>query len=139
MLITVNKTCYKNVEYDSVVLFLIFIDTWGITTITFRGCSELINKKVSNICWVLQGTVLIKSHASDIFYLIIWCCKYEAKNYDWGSFGCSMKYSQHSSLFTHYNEHWSKALDGSHIIERKVNVYKLSWLNVSGVNSCVFS
>ena len=58
-------------------------------------------------------------------------------NPDWGYFGCSRKYPENSILCTKYSENGNETSDGSHIIEGKIYVYKLSWLKVGYIISCI--
>ena len=62
MLITVNKSWYDHFITASVVYLILSVDTWLITTISFHGYVEVINKKVGNICWVLYD-----------FDILFWC------------------------------------------------------------------
>ena len=65
-------------------------------------------------------------------------CFDESNDSHWGSFGCSGKYLEHSSLCTHYSENGSETLDGIQVLEYKIYVNKFSWFKVGGVNSCSF-
>ena len=70
MLITVNKACSNYVVNAYVVFFIIFIDPWCITTSSFRGYSEVINKKVGNVCWVFQDAILVNYHTFAWVFLL---------------------------------------------------------------------
>ena len=62
ILITVKKTFYNQFLNTPVVLLILYTDPLGIITISFHVYAEVINKKVGNICWSLQGSISINSH-----------------------------------------------------------------------------
>ena len=74
MSITINKTFYNNVVYVSIVLFIISIYPWGISTRCYHGYYEFFNKNISNICWVFQGAILSNPHMSAWMVFALWCC-----------------------------------------------------------------
>ena len=61
-LITVKKFCSNHIMTDYVVYLILSIDPWCITTSIFHGYFEVTNKKVNDICWVLQGTIFVNPH-----------------------------------------------------------------------------
>ena len=59
MLITVKNTCSNYGLNVSVLSLIIYIDPWCITTSSLHVDAEVIYYKVGNMCWDLQGAILV--------------------------------------------------------------------------------
>ena len=95
ILITAKGGCSNHVVDNSVVTFIILIEPLCIYSISFQGYFKLINKKISNICWCFQNSILINSHIFAQIYFIIKCWQDEVDDSDWWLLGCGGEDPEH--------------------------------------------
>ena len=70
-LINVKETWYNYDINYYIVYLIISIGPWCITTSSFQGEVEVINKKVGKIIWVFQDAILINYHTFACMLFII--------------------------------------------------------------------
>ena len=119
---------YNQVVYTSVVLFIITINTWCISTSSFQIYIKLINKKVSNICLFFQSSILVNSHTFAWMFFIIQCCQDEVDDSDWWLFWLGGEDPDRYFLSAYTSEHYGEAIDGSDIVEFKFRLKDISRL-----------